>query len=72
MVLSEEQCQCATPRVHSSHPIPQPKWGYSVAQKDLCRLQPLHDVVQRLLRGGMMGMDLLQTFVSRHIQPLRQ
>jgi hypothetical protein len=32
-----------------SRPIPQPKWGYGVIQKDLCRLQLLHDVVQRLL-----------------------
>jgi hypothetical protein len=32
-----------------SRPIPQPKWGYDVAQKHLCRLQPLHDVVQQLL-----------------------
>jgi hypothetical protein len=32
-----------------SRPICQPKWGYSVAQKDLCRLQPLRDVVQPLL-----------------------
>jgi hypothetical protein len=29
--------------------IPQPKWGYSVAQKNLCSLQPLCDVIQRLL-----------------------
>jgi hypothetical protein len=29
-------------------------------------------VIQRLLRGGMMGMNLLQTFVSHHVQPLRQ
>jgi hypothetical protein len=25
--------------------IPQPKWGYGVAQKDLRKLQPLRDVV---------------------------
>jgi hypothetical protein len=30
-------------------PIPQPKWGYSVVQKHICRLQPLLDIVQQLL-----------------------
>jgi hypothetical protein len=33
----------------SSCLISQPKWGYSVAQKNLCSLQPLCDVIQRLL-----------------------
>jgi hypothetical protein len=28
-----------------SRHIPQPKWGYGVAQKDLHRLQPLRDIV---------------------------
>jgi hypothetical protein len=55
-----------------SRPIPQPKWGYGVAPRDLCRLQPLRDVVQRLLQGGLMGADLLQTFVSCCVQPLHQ
>jgi hypothetical protein len=26
-------------------PIPQPKWGYNMAQQRIHRLQPLHDVV---------------------------
>jgi hypothetical protein len=30
------------------------------------------EVVQRLLQGGLMGVDLLQTFVSCRVQPLRQ
>jgi hypothetical protein len=41
-----------------SLPTPQPKWGYVVAQKDLHRVQPLLEVVQWLLRGGLMGVDL--------------
>jgi hypothetical protein len=32
--------------VTGSRPIPQPKWGYGVAQRDIHRLQPLRDVVQ--------------------------
>jgi hypothetical protein len=34
------------PVVIGSRPIPQPKWGYGVAQRDIRRLQPLRDVVQ--------------------------
>jgi hypothetical protein len=28
-----------------SRPMPQPKWRYGVAQKDLRMLQPLHNVI---------------------------
>jgi hypothetical protein len=55
-----------------SRPVPQPKWGYGVTEKDLRRLQPLCDVVQQLLRGGLTGVDLLWTFISRHVQSLHQ
>jgi hypothetical protein len=54
-----------------SRPTPQPKWGYGVAQKYLHMLQPLCEVIQRLLLGGLTSEDLLRTFVSRHVQPLR-
>jgi hypothetical protein len=33
------------PMFMGSRPIPQPKWGCEVAQKDLCRLQPLCEVI---------------------------
>jgi hypothetical protein len=29
-----------------SRPVPQPNLGYRVARRDLCRLQPLHEVIQ--------------------------
>jgi hypothetical protein len=32
----------------------------------------MRDVILRLLHEGMKGEDLLRTFVSHHIQPLRQ
>jgi hypothetical protein len=32
-----------------SRPIPQPNWGYGVAQRYLCRLQPMREVIQKLL-----------------------
>jgi hypothetical protein len=35
-------------------------------------LQPLCEAIQRLIQGGLMGVNLLWTFVSRRIQPLRQ
>jgi hypothetical protein len=58
------------PMFMESRPIPQPKWGYGVAQKHIRRLQPLHDVIQQLLRGGLTDANLLWTFVSHRIQPL--
>jgi hypothetical protein len=58
------------PMFMGSRPIPQPKWGYGVAQKDLRMLQPLCEVIKQLLGGGLMGMDLLWTFVSCRVQPL--
>jgi hypothetical protein len=47
------------PMFMGCRPIPQQKWGYGVAQKDLRRLQPLRVVVQELLCGGLIGVDLL-------------
>jgi hypothetical protein len=52
--------------------IPQPNWGYDVAQMDLRRLQPLREVIGRSLQGGLTGMEILQTFFNRRIQPLRR
>jgi hypothetical protein len=34
------------PMFTGSRPIPQPNWGYGMAQRDLCMLQPLCEVVQ--------------------------
>jgi hypothetical protein len=38
---------------------------------DVHKLQPLCDVVQQLQQAGLMGVDLLQTFVSHRIRPLQ-
>jgi hypothetical protein len=56
----------------SSRSIPQPNWGYGVVKKDLRRLQPLCEVVQWLLHGGVICTDLLWTFFSHRVQPLYQ
>jgi hypothetical protein len=45
--------------------------GVWVAQQYIHKLQPLRDVIRRLLRGVLMGTDLLWTFVSHRVQPLR-
>jgi hypothetical protein len=60
------------PLVTSSCLIPHSKWGHSVARGCIHSLQPLRDVVQRQLRGGLMGADLLRTFVSPSPVPLRE
>jgi hypothetical protein len=44
------------PLFTGSRPIPQPKWRYGVAKKDLHRLQTLRDVIQWLLRGRLTSM----------------
>jgi hypothetical protein len=48
-------------------PIPQPSWGYGLAQSDTCKLQPMLDIVRQLLQAGLTGADLLQIFVSHRI-----
>jgi hypothetical protein len=58
------------PGFTGSRPIPQPNWGYGVAQKDLRRLQPLWEVIRKFLKEGLMGAELLQTFFSHRVQLL--
>jgi hypothetical protein len=29
-----------------NRPIPQPNWGYEMAKKNLCKMQPLCEVIQ--------------------------
>jgi hypothetical protein len=41
-----------------SHPIPHPNWGYGEAQTDLCRLQPLLELVRGLLQRGLMDASI--------------
>jgi hypothetical protein len=55
-----------------NRPVPQPKWGYDVTQKELRSLQPLRDVVQYLLQVGLRSADILRTLVSHHVQPLHR
>jgi hypothetical protein len=43
-----------------------------VRQLDLRRLQPLLEAVQGLLQKGPTGVEILQTFFSRGVQPLRR
>jgi hypothetical protein len=54
----------------SSCHVPRPNWGYGVAQKDLRKLQPLWEVVRKLLQGRLTGVELLQTFFSNRVQLL--
>jgi hypothetical protein len=53
-----------------SHPIPQPNWWYGVPQRIVRRMQPLREVIQKLLQGGLMSAKLLQAFFSRRVQLL--
>jgi hypothetical protein len=60
------------PMFSSRNHVPQPNWEYNVAQRDLRSLQPLHEVVQKLLRGGLTGAELLRTFINHRVQLLRR
>jgi hypothetical protein len=42
-----------------SRPVPESNWEYEVAWRDLCRLQPLREVVQQLWWEGLTGVNLL-------------
>jgi hypothetical protein len=72
MVFSEEKTDTPLPVFMGCRPTPQPKWRYGVAQQHVRMLQPLCDIVRQLLRCGLMGADLLRTFVSRSVQPLQR
>jgi hypothetical protein len=54
-----------------THHVPHPIWGYGVVQMDLRRLQPLLDAVWELLQRGLTGVEILWTFFSHGVQPLR-
>jgi hypothetical protein len=60
------------PAFTGSCPIPHPNWGYSVAQMDLRKLQPLVEAAQGLLQRGLMVVEILQTFFSRGVKPLHR
>jgi hypothetical protein len=60
------------PVFKGSRPVPQPNWGYGVARRDLSRLQPLREIIQQLMHGGLTGADLLRTLFSHRVQPIRQ
>jgi hypothetical protein len=41
--------------------------GYGVAKRDLCKLQPLREVIEQLLHLGLTHADLLRNFFSRWV-----
>jgi hypothetical protein len=52
--------------------IPHPSWEHGVAWTDFPQLQPLLEIIGRLLQKGLTGEEILWTFLSRGVQPLRQ
>jgi hypothetical protein len=47
-------------------------WGYEVAKKDIHKLWHVLDILKSLLRDGLLGVDILCTFISHRVQPLRR
>jgi hypothetical protein len=72
MVLTQEQRRRAAPRIYEWLPIPHPNWEYGLARADLHRLQPLLEIVRRLLQRGLTGPEILWTFFSCGVQPPHQ
>jgi hypothetical protein len=70
--LLRDDADAPLPAFTGSRPIPHPYWVYGVSQADLQRLQPLWEVVRGLLQRGLTGEEILGTFFSRRVQPLRQ
>jgi hypothetical protein len=54
------------------YPIPDPSWEHEVAQTNFLRLQPLLEIVGGLLQKGLIGEEILWTFLTHGVQPLRQ
>jgi hypothetical protein len=60
------------PAFIGARPILLPSWGEEVARKHLGKLQPLHENLEQPQQEGLIGMHLLQMFLSHRIQPLRR
>jgi hypothetical protein len=60
------------PLVMGRHPAAPNKWGYGVAKKDINKLWPVLDILKCLLQDGLLGADILCTFISHRVQPLRR
>jgi hypothetical protein len=46
MIFLRNDTDAPLPVFMGSCPVPQPNWGYGVAQRDLHRKQPLREVIQ--------------------------
>jgi hypothetical protein len=53
-------------------PIPHPNWEHGVAWTDFPSLKPLLENARGLLQKGLAGKEILWTFLSHVVQPLRR
>jgi hypothetical protein len=70
--LLKDEAEALLPTFMGGCPIPHPYWEFGVTQSDFPHLQPLLKMVQGLLKKGLTGEEILQTFLSHGVQPLRQ
>jgi hypothetical protein len=59
------------PTITGRRPTAQPYWGYGVGKKGIHKLRHVLDILKSLPRVGLLGADILRTFISRRVQPLR-
>jgi hypothetical protein len=70
--LLKNEADMPLPTFMGGYPIPHPNWENGVAQTDFPRMQPLLEFVQGLLQKGLTGKEILWTFLSHEVNPLRQ
>jgi hypothetical protein len=58
------------PTFFGGHPIPLTSWGEGTIGKDLSWIQTPHENLQQLRQEGLTGIQPMQTFFRRRIQPL--
>jgi hypothetical protein len=67
-----DEAKMPLPMFTGSCPIPHPGWELSVARTKIPRLQHLLEIVWGLLKNGLTDEEILQTFIRRGVQSLRQ
>jgi hypothetical protein len=70
--LLRNEADALLPLFTGSCPVPHPNREYNVARADLHKLQPVLEIIWGLLQRGLAGEDILWTFFSRGVHPLRQ
>jgi hypothetical protein len=67
VVLAEGWSWCAAPNVYEWLSIPHPNWEHGLARAYFPQLQPMLEIVRGILEKGLIGEEILQTFLSQGV-----